>query len=50
MKENLKFWILAAALLFFACYPTSSQSATLSGPQRAEAGRLATVKSDVKGD
>lgn len=50
MKENLKFWTLAAALLFFAYYPTSSQSATLSGPQRAEAGRLATVKSDVKGD
>ena len=50
MKDNLKFWILAAALLFFACFPTSSQSATLSGPQRAEAGRLATVKSDVKGD
>lgn len=50
MKENLKFWTIAAALLFFACYPTSSRSATLSGPQRAEAGRLATVKSDVKGD
>ena len=50
MKDAFKFWILASALVFFACYPTSSHAATLSGPERAEAGRLQTVKSDVQGD
>ena len=50
MKENFKLLLFASALVFFACFPTSSQSATLSGPQRAEVGRLQTVKSDVKGD
>ena len=50
MKANLKFWFLVCALLFFACFPTSSHSATLSAPERAEAGRLTTVKSNVCGD
>lgn len=50
MKENLKFWLLASALAFFSCFPTSSPAATLSAPERAEAGRLQTVKSDVQGD
>ena len=50
MKDAFKFWILASALVFFASFPTSSLSATLSGPERAEVGRLQTVTSDVKGD
>lgn len=50
MKENLKFWLLASALAFFVCFPASSSAATLSAPERVDAGRLATVKSDVKGD
>lgn len=37
MKEHLKFWFLASALLFFACFPTFSHSGTLSAPERAEA-------------
>lgn len=50
MKETLKFFLYASALAFFACFPASSPAATLSAPERVEAGRLATVKSDVKGD
>ena len=50
MKDAFKFWILASALVFFACFPASLKAASLSGPQRAEVGRLQTVKSDVKGD
>ena len=50
IRENLKFCFLVAALLFFASFPNSSHAATLSGPERAEAGRLQTVKSDVQGD
>lgn len=50
MKDAFKFWILASALVFFASFPASLSAASLSGPQRAEVGRLQTVKSDVKGD
>lgn len=50
MKEKLKFWFLACALVFFASFPASLSAANLSGPERAEAGRLAAVKSDVPGD
>lgn len=50
MKENLKLILFTAALLFFGCSPAFSPAATLSAPERAEAGRLATVKSDIKGD
>lgn len=50
MKDNLKLLLFASALVFFACFPTFCHSATLSAPERAEVGRLQTVKSDVKGD
>lgn len=50
MKETLKFFLYASALAFFACFPASSPAATLSAPERVDAGRLVTVKSDVKGD
>lgn len=50
MKDTLKFFLYASALAFFACFPASSLAATLSAPERVDAGRLATVKSDVKGD
>lgn len=50
MKENLKLILFTAALLFFGCSPAFSPAATLSAPERVDAGRLATVKSDVKGD
>ena len=50
MKENLKLILFTAALLFFCCSPAFSPAATLSAPERVDAGRLATVKSDVKGD
>lgn len=50
MKENLKFWLLASALAFFSCFPTSLLAATLSGPERpAEVGHLQKWKSDIKG-
>lgn len=50
MRENLKFWLLASALVFFASFPTSSHSATLSGPERpAEVGHLQKWKSNIKG-
>lgn len=50
MKENLKFWILAAALAFFACFPASSPAVTLSGPERAaEVGHMQKWKSDTQG-
>lgn len=50
MNEYPKRWLLALALAFFACFPASSPAATLSAPERAEAGRLQVVKSDIQGD
>ena len=50
MKDACKFWVLASALVFFASFPASLNAASLSGPERAEVGRLQAVKSDVKGD
>lgn len=50
MKENIKLAVLVLALVFFACFPTSSHSATLSGPERtAEVGHLQKWKSNIKG-
>lgn len=50
MKNQIKLFFLTAALLFFGAFPAVSGAATLSAPERVDAGRLATVKSDVKGD
>lgn len=38
MKELLKFFLCAAAILFWGCFPASSLAATLSAPERVEAG------------
>ena len=50
MKDAFKFWILASALVFFACFPASSPAVTLSGPERAaEVGHMQKWKSDTQG-
>lgn len=50
MKNQIKLFFLTAALLFFGVFPAVSGAATLSAPERVDAGRLATVKSNVRGD
>ena len=50
LKTNLRLALFSAVLLFFGCFPSLLLSATLSAPERADVGRMQTVKSSVKGD
>lgn len=49
MKENIKLFLFAAALVFFGSFPVSALSSTLSGPETVKPGELASIECDETG-
>jgi len=50
IRSNLKLIAFTFALVLFVACPVFVHSATLTAPERADAGRLQKVTSDVQGD
>lgn len=50
MKENIKLFLFAAALVFFGSFPGSALSSTLSGPETVKPGELASIECDETGE
>lgn len=50
IRSNLKLIAFTFALVLFGACPVFVHSATLTAPERADAGRLQKVTSDVQGD